>query len=156
VSDAVREFDARPQSVFDVDDDRDLEVVNGRCRVCLVEELPPGTRRIFRIGGGRGVGVFNVSGRFFAVRNLCPHKGAPICRGRLRPHVVSPSVGEFVFERDGEILKCPWHQWEFDLATGRSLYAPRLRVKTYPVTIEGGHIAVHIDGEDASPDDIAR
>jgi 3-phenylpropionate/trans-cinnamate dioxygenase ferredoxin subunit len=138
-----------PISVFGVEDDRPLMVAAGRCVLCRVEELPPGRRKLFTGLGGPGIGVFNVAGRYYAVRNVCPHKGAPLCRGRLRPHVISPAVGDFAFEREGEILKCPWHQWEFDLATGWSLYAPRLRVRTYPVTVEDGQLVLHLDGDGA-------
>ena len=136
-----------PISVFGVEDDRPLTVVDGRCVLCPVAELPPGTRKIFAVGGARGIGVFNIDGAYYAVRNICPHKGAPVCYGRLRPHIVSPEVGEFAFEREGELLKCPWHQWEFDLRTGWSLYAPRLRVRTYPVTVEDGYLVLHLEGD---------
>ncbi len=125
-----------------VEDQRSLTVVDGRCVLCRADEIPPGSRKIFSIGGGRGIGIFNVNGTFYAIRNVCPHKGGPLCRGRLRPHVAGPEVGAFEFEREGEILKCPWHQWEFDLQTGLSLYAPRLRVKTYPVRVEDGHLVL--------------
>lgn len=133
-----------PRSVFGVDDERPLSVVDGRCVVCSLDELPPGSRRVFNLGGSRGIGVFNVDGHLFAIRNACPHKGAPLCHGRLRPHVISATPGDFAFEREGEVLKCPWHQWEFDLATGQSLYAPRVRVRTYRVTIEAGAIVVYL------------
>jgi 3-phenylpropionate/trans-cinnamate dioxygenase ferredoxin subunit len=44
--------------------------------------------------------------------------------------------GEYRWVRDGEILRCPWHGWEFDLTTGRSVFNPhRLRVRRYDVTI---------------------
>ncbi|MGH2459727.1 MAG: Rieske (2Fe-2S) protein [Chloroflexota bacterium] len=138
-------FPAGAKPVYGVDDDRPLAVVDGRCVVCRVDEISPGSRRIFSIGA-RGIGVFNVGGQFFAARNVCPHKGGPLCRGRVRPHVVGPEVNRIAFEREGEILKCPWHQWEFDLHTGWSLYAPRLRVKTYPVLIEAGQVVIVIDG----------
>ncbi|MCC6626832.1 MAG: Rieske (2Fe-2S) protein [Chloroflexi bacterium] len=120
-------------------------MLDGRCRLCPVEELPPGSRRIFTGLGGYGIGVFNVAGRVSAIRNICPHKGAPLCYGRLRPHIVGATAGAFAFEREGEILKCPWHQWEFDLTTGWSLYAPRLRVRTYPVTVEDGWLVLHLE-----------
>lgn len=137
---------ARPISVFAIEDDRPLRVEGGRCVLCPVAELPPGTRKVFTgVGGARGVGVFNVEGRYYAVRNICPHKGAPLCYGRLRPHIVGAAAGEFAFEREGEILKCPWHQWEFDIATGWSLYAPRLRVRTYSVTVEDGQLVLHLE-----------
>ena len=45
--------------------------------------------------------------------------------------------GEINWERDGQILRCPWQGWEFDIATGRSVFNPhRLRVRTYDVTVE--------------------
>jgi 3-phenylpropionate/trans-cinnamate dioxygenase ferredoxin subunit len=40
-------------------------------------------------------------------------------------------------QRDGEILRCPWHGWEFDLTTGQSVFLPEgVRVKSYPVGVE--------------------
>jgi 3-phenylpropionate/trans-cinnamate dioxygenase ferredoxin subunit len=44
---------------------------------------------------------------------------------------------EYIWGREGEILRCPWHGWEFDIITGRSIFNPhRTRVKTYEVTVE--------------------
>ena len=103
--------------------------------VCALDELKPGQRREVQLGGADGVTVFNVGGQLYALRNLCPHKGGPLCRGRLRPHVASPGVGQWVFERENEIIKCPYHNWEFDITTGRALYDSRLRVKTYRVEV---------------------
>jgi hypothetical protein len=35
--------------------------------------------------------------------------------------------------------RCPWHGWEFDIHTGQSWCDPsKLRVKTYPVSVEPG------------------
>jgi nitrite reductase/ring-hydroxylating ferredoxin subunit len=46
-------------------------------------------------------------------------------------------------ERQGEILRCPWHNFAFDVTTGRSLLEPeRYRVATYRVTIEDGYIVL--------------
>jgi len=44
---------------------------------------------------------------------------------------------EYNFERDGEVLVCSWHRWQFDIRTGKSVFNPhKLKVKTYPVTVE--------------------
>jgi nitrite reductase/ring-hydroxylating ferredoxin subunit len=51
---------------------------------------------------------------------------------------------EYVYGHDGHILRCAWHGWEFDIATGRALVDPRLRARTYPVTVEGEEIVVTI------------
>jgi nitrite reductase/ring-hydroxylating ferredoxin subunit len=50
--------------------------------------------------------------------------------------------------RDGEIIRCPWHLWEFDLLTGLCLVDPKVRVKTYPVSIEAGEVVVYADPAD--------
>ncbi|HLH73239.1 MAG TPA: Rieske (2Fe-2S) protein [Chloroflexota bacterium] len=108
----------------------------GRHVVCAVSELPPGERKIVEVEG-RSIGVFNVKGSFYAVRNRCPHKGAPLCNGLVKGLVLGPEPYHYVIEREGEILKCPWHGWEFDLTNGRSIYNPhKIRVKSYDVTVE--------------------
>ena len=44
---------------------------------------------------------------------------------------------DLVREREGEILRCPWHGWEFDVTTGRSVFMPdAVRVKSYPVDVQ--------------------
>ena len=98
-------------------------------------ELPPGSRRIVE-AEGRSIGVFNVGGAFYALRNTCPHQGAPLCEGSVQGTALPSRPGEHRWARDGEILRCPWHGWEFDLTTGRSIFNPhRTRVKRYEVTV---------------------
>lgn len=54
-------------------------------------------------------------------------------------------VGHFDYGRKGEILRCPWHAWEFDLRSGRSLHNPEPeRVKAYPIRLEGDDVLVQI------------
>ena len=33
---------------------------------------------------GREIGVFNVHGEFYALRNRCPHQGGALCKGGCR------------------------------------------------------------------------
>ena len=104
--------------------------------VATVDEIPPGERKIVDIGG-RSIGVFNVQGEYFAVLNRCPHQGGPLCQGRLAGSVVSSRAGEYEYAREGEILRCPWHSWEYDVRTGQSWFDPaRVRVGRYNVTVE--------------------
>jgi 3-phenylpropionate/trans-cinnamate dioxygenase ferredoxin subunit len=112
--------------------------------VAPAADLPPGQRKIVKVEG-REIGIFNVGGAFYALRNACPHKGGPLCLGRLRPLVVAPDVYRIAHEREGEVLKCPWHNYEFDIRTGQALFDPRLRVKTYPVRQEGDQIILYVD-----------
>lgn len=128
-----------------------------RVEVGLVDELPPGARKIVVPFRGRaGIGVFNVKGSYHALRNLCPHKSGPLCTGRVSGRVVAdapPTVEDANLDlvNDGEIIRCPWHLWEFEIATGRCLVDPKARVKTYPVVVEEGRVVVYADPKDLPP-----
>ena len=109
--------------------------------VATVEEIPPGQRKIVEVSG-RSIGIFNVSCEFFALRNRCPHQGGPLCLGPLEGLVQSTGPGEFIISRPGEVLRCPWHGWEFDIRTGQSWFDPaRVRVRRYEVMVEPADIA---------------
>jgi len=107
-----------------------------RCVIGKLSEFAPGTRKIVTVGG-RSIGVFNIRGQFYALRNRCPHQGAPLCLGRVKGTTISSKPYEYFYARDEEIIQCPWHGWEFEIATGRTYFNPhRMRVKTYDVTVE--------------------
>ena len=114
-----------------------------RYSVCRVDDVAPGERLIVDLDG-RSVGVFNVDGRFFALHNRCPHQGAELCRGVVSGAPLPTARLEYDYARAGHILRCPWHQWEFDLEDGRSLFSDRIRAKTFAVTVEDGDVVVHV------------
>ncbi|MEZ4861737.1 MAG: Rieske (2Fe-2S) protein [Caldilineaceae bacterium] len=121
--------------------------------VAPVSELPVGARKIVEING-RTIGVFNIKGHYYALRNLCPHQAAPLCRGIVTGTTLPSQPGEYIWDRDGEIIRCPWHGWEFDLTTGRSVFNPhKLRVKTYEVTVEraGALVKEQRNADDEDP-----
>lgn len=104
--------------------------------VARVEEIPVGARRIVQVGN-RSIGVFNVGGEFYALKNTCPHQQAPLCEGRVMGTTLPSRPGEYRFGLEGRVLRCPWHAWEFDITTGRSFFAPdACRVKSYQVAVE--------------------
>ena len=104
--------------------------------VARVGEIPAGGRRFVEVDG-RSIGVFNVHGSFYALRNSCPHQAGPLCQGSVKGMTTSPGPGRYDYAREGEILRCPWHGWEFDLTNGRSIFNPhRVRVRSYQVTVE--------------------
>ncbi len=124
----------------------------GRHIVGRVGELPVGARRIVDVEG-RSIGVFNVAGTFHALRNRCPHQAAPLCLGSIKGMTLPSKPGEYVWARDGEILRCPWHGWEFDLLTGRSIFNPhKTRVRSYEVTVEP-ECAASVDVRTSADDD---
>ena len=110
----------------------------GKHVVAAVGEIPPGGRKLVRVNG-RDVGVFNIGGEFFGLLNRCPHQGGSLCQGTLIGLVEAPEPGQYRYSRPGEILRCPWHGWEFDVRTGQSWCEPaRIRAMRYEVEVEAG------------------
>jgi 3-phenylpropionate/trans-cinnamate dioxygenase ferredoxin subunit len=108
----------------------------GRHIVGTVGDFPVGQRKIVVLEG-RSIGVFNVKGSFYALRNACPHQSGPLCQGKLIGLLRASDPDHLELSRDGEIIRCPWHGWEFDVTNGRSVFNPhKLRVRSYEVTIE--------------------
>jgi len=104
--------------------------------VATTDEVPPGGRVIVTVAG-RSIGVFNLNGEFFALRNRCPHQGGPLCEGRIWGALKAEVPGAVEYDRAGEILTCAWHGWEFDIRTGQSWCDPHaLRVRRYAVSVE--------------------
>ena len=88
---------------------------------------------------GRAIVVFNLGGEFFALNNRCPHRGGSLCQGRQTGLVESDGPGNYRYSRPGEIIRCPWHGWEFDIRTGQSWCDPtRVRARPYAVSVQPG------------------
>jgi 3-phenylpropionate/trans-cinnamate dioxygenase ferredoxin subunit len=115
------------------------------------DEIPPGGRKLVTVAG-RSIGVFNVGGEFFALRNRCPHQGGALCEGKLWGVLNADVPGAFQYSPSREILTCPWHGWEFHVRTGHSwcdpqhLRVPRydVSVETYPVEIDESRIVLEV------------
>jgi nitrite reductase/ring-hydroxylating ferredoxin subunit len=106
--------------------------------VGTVDEIPPGGRKIVEIAR-RSIGVFNVKGRFYAIRNKCPHASGPMCEGITSGLATSNEPGHYDYIMRGEIIRCPWHGWEYEIATGQSWFDPsKTRVAAYPAEVEAG------------------
>jgi nitrite reductase (NADH) small subunit len=115
---------------------------NGRLVVCLASELPPGSKRIVQ-NGSSSIGVYNIGGTFHAIKNVCPHQGAPLCAGSVHATHKPSDVGEFDPAYAGRIVRCPWHGWEFDIITGKGLYDANSRVATYVCEVDAeGNVVV--------------
>ncbi|HEX4033166.1 MAG TPA: Rieske 2Fe-2S domain-containing protein [Solirubrobacteraceae bacterium] len=105
--------------------------------VAPLEDFPPDTRKLVRVGA-REIGVFRVGDSFYAVRNRCPHQGAPLCVGRVFSRIVSEQPGQFELADGPPLLVCPWHGWQYDVSTGQSYSPGDPRVKSYGVSVEPG------------------
>jgi nitrite reductase (NADH) small subunit len=109
--------------------------VGRRVTVCAAKDIPPGSRRIVETPG-HSIGVFNIAGTFHAVRNVCPHYGAPLCQGSVHATHKPAGVHQYEPALEGRVLRCPWHGWEFDIPTGKGLYDKNSKVMTYPVEVD--------------------
>ena len=106
-------------------------------RVARCEWIPSREGRAVRIGD-QELAVFNLGDGFLATDNECPHKGGPLCDGIVT----------------GRADVCPLHGWKINLESGvieRPGGAGQHGVRTYPVRIVEGVVAVGIPGGD--PDD---
>src|SRR5580765_6772438 len=106
--------------------------------VARADEIPPGGNKVVGVEG-RDIVIFHVNGEFFALLNRCPHEGAPLAKAACVARLTSPEPGVYVRDRVGELLRCPWHGWEFDMRTGQSWFDPRgVLVRTYEVSVAPG------------------
>jgi 3-phenylpropionate/trans-cinnamate dioxygenase ferredoxin component len=95
-------------------------------KVANVADLAPGKVKQIAIGPDRYIALCNVGGTFYALDNVCIHRGGPLGEGYL----------------DGEKLECPWHAWTFNVKTGCLTVNVREKVPTYEVKIEGSDVLV--------------
>lgn len=123
-----------------------MKIVVGR-----VSDFENGMRKIVDVNG-KSVGVFRIDDRFYALRNRCPHQFGPLCAGELAPRAVSSGPGDMRLDSGPPLIACPWHGWEYDLATGQSFMGPgrgNLAVHTYDVNVLPGRELHPADGSPA-------
>ena len=106
--------------------------------VARTTDIPPGGNKVVDVDG-RDIVVFHVNDEFFALLNRCPHEGAPLDKAACVARLTSPEPGVYQRSRVGELLRCAWHGWEFDMRNGQSYFDPkRFKIRSYPVAIESG------------------
>lgn len=121
-----------------------------RVEVATIEEFETTDRKVVEVEGIE-IGVLRVDGEFRAILNTCPHQQGPVAEGELRKPIVAdvPDVGERVEERydeDRTVVRCPLHQWAFDVETGENVADPEagLDLVTYDVAVEDGTVYLEL------------
>jgi nitrite reductase/ring-hydroxylating ferredoxin subunit len=99
-------------------------------RVANKSDLPPGRAMIIEVAG-RSIALFNVSGQFYALDNICTHRGGPL--------------GEGFVDQNNLTVQCPWHGWVYSLATGESPFISMAKVEAFEVQVEGDEIRIALD-----------
>lgn len=115
--------------------------------VGTVDDFPVGRFRIVQVGRHE-IGVIRLDcDEWRAVLNVCPHRGAPVCRGTVGGTWPPSAPGTLEYGREGRVLSCPWHGYEFDLDDGRELFHrdPK-QLRLFPVVVDGGRVSVHVPG----------
>ncbi len=96
--------------------------------VAKLNDIEPGKSVCVQVEKKR-IAIFNVDGKFYALDDYCPHKGAPMSTGYLGVTDVT----------------CPWHGASFDLATGKGLAGPcGGGIESYPVRITGDDLELQV------------
>jgi len=99
--------------------------LNDFIAVGRVEDIPDGTSRVVKVKG-KTIALFNVSGKFFAINNICPHEGGPLAKGKLK----------------GFVIGCPWHDLQFDVRSGFGTDGGGYCVASYDVRIKDDEVLV--------------
>lgn len=114
--------------------------------IAPVSEILPGEKKLVTVRG-RPIVIFNLNGAFFGLLNRCPHQGGSLCDGVTTGLVQSSEPGKYSYTRKGEIIRCPWHGWEFDIRTGKSWCEPlRVQARAYPVEVAHGGTLLAAEG----------
>lgn len=116
--------------------------------VTSANELGEGEHIVVEVEG-REIGIFNIDGELHAYTNWCAHQSGPICEGPKAGFLEAnynreSKETEYEYSREGEIIACPWHGWEFDLVTGECHSKPSIRLISHEVTVENDEIVLTV------------
>ncbi|MBI4015736.1 MAG: FAD-dependent oxidoreductase [Candidatus Aenigmarchaeota archaeon] len=107
------------------------QVVHGFTKVATTKDVVEG-KPFCASAGGRKIALFNVSGKIYAIDNMCTHAGGPLSEGEIK----------------GQIVQCPYHGAKFDVTTGKVLGPPAtMPVKAYETRVSGENIEINLSGK---------
>jgi nitrite reductase (NADH) small subunit len=111
--------------------------------VARVDELEPGGRKIVTVRN-REIGLFRIGDEYFALPNMCTHQFGPLCEGKIGPAVTATAETSWQprLVHENEVIACPWHGLEFLIKTGQCVAYPNVRLRSYPVRVEGEEIKI--------------
>lgn len=107
-----------------------------------VADIAPGEMRRVRVNRLPVVIIRTPEGDLCALHDRCPHRGAKLSIGRLGSVTDGNCVGDYRMASSRYAIRCPWHQFEYDVATGRCVADPALRTRSYPVEVVNGTVVI--------------
>jgi nitrite reductase/ring-hydroxylating ferredoxin subunit len=117
--------------------------VSAELRLPLGAAPAAGERRMLELGGHR-IGLYRVGEELHALADRCPHRGAPLCSSGRIATAIELRDGVPALGAPGALVRCPWHKWDYDIASGRCAVDARLRVRRYAVRVEGDEVVVSL------------
>jgi nitrite reductase/ring-hydroxylating ferredoxin subunit len=98
-----------------------------------------------QLGPIRVVVIRAMDGTLHALAAKCLHQGGPLDRGKIYEHTVTTDdVGQYSMDPDREIIKCPWHGYEYDIRTGQTVFDETRCLQTFVSREEGDQITVEL------------
>lgn len=110
--------------------------------VCAATELAPGSMIETTVGARPVVVARTHAGRLYAFSGRCLHHGAPLAHGRLLTRVDGDRSGEYRLSDGRDIVKCPWHGYEYDLSSGATLFDERRRLRVFTARERDGRVVI--------------
>lgn len=105
------------------------QIIDGRVCAGQVDSLEPGRAKKIALKN-YSIALFNCDGKFYAIKDACPHAEYPLSKGVLEKRTV----------------KCASHSWIFDLTTGQCLKGdPSIIIRTFPIEIEKDQIWIRVE-----------
>ncbi|WFU05103.1 Rieske (2Fe-2S) protein (plasmid) [Rhizobium sp. CB3171] len=114
-----------------------------RAFACRIEDVGPSSPKIVKVGQ-LSIGIFEIEDGYAAMLNVCPHRAGQLCEGPVCGTAKSTDRMEFVYDRAGQIIRCAWHGWEFDIKSGTCLVDEKLRARAFPVHVEEDEIYIEL------------
>jgi nitrite reductase/ring-hydroxylating ferredoxin subunit len=96
-------------------------------KAAKLSEIPPGSIKEAQVGG-QVIALANVAGTLYAINNTCLHRGGPLGEGQL----------------EGSVVICPWHGWQFNVATGKAVQNPNAGLSCYAIELRGDEVYVDL------------
>ena len=96
-------------------------------KAAKLSEIPAGSIKEVQVAG-QTIALANVGGAFYAINNTCLHRGGPLGEGQL----------------EGKVVTCPWHGWQYDVTTGKTVQNPNAGVGCYATEVRGDEVYVNL------------
>ncbi len=104
--------------------------LDGYERVCPLDDVWQGEMLPTSVNGVPVLLVHTDAGGVHAVQAHCPHQAVSLADGSL----------------NGDVLTCPMHLWEMNVATGRGVNPSHAEIARYPLKVIDGAVWVSCAG----------